>query len=47
MLPRWTLRPVMPLLALPALVAALGTTAVAETHTPLEKRPGADTRTTE
>jgi hypothetical protein len=47
MLPRWTLRPVITLLALPALVAALGTTAVAEMHTPLEKRPGADTRTTE
>jgi hypothetical protein len=47
MLPKWILRPVMTLLALPALVAALGTTAVAEMHAPLEKRPGADTRTTE
>ena len=47
MLPRWTLRPVTTLLALPALAIALGTTAVAEMHIPLEKRPGADTRTTE
>ena len=47
MLRRRTLRPVLTLLALPALAAALGTTAVAEMHTPLKQRPVADTRTTE
>lgn len=47
MLPRWILPLVMTLLALPLLVAALGTTAVGQMHTPLAKRPVADTRTTE
>ena len=45
---RWVSRAVITLPTLPALAIALGTTiAVADMHNPLEKRPGADSRTKE
>src|SRR5690242_6304981 len=44
---RWVFRAFLALPTPPALAIALGTIAVADMHNPLEKGPGADTRTKE